>query len=173
MNHHHHHHRVFVYSTYSLDSFSPYIPIGNHSWNILNAVSTVHTELMYVCIYPTPPYVKDVTQGQFLSGVLTGLNSEYSFSLTGCLTKAKKPSLPYNQPITGERIIGFILFPRVLVLCEMQSELMRVSLCWSTNSDVSMCRSPLEIIAYVFVLSIQVVPSKSYWPYYVGLCDGR
>ena len=29
---------------------------------------------------PTPPLEQDMTQGQFLSGVLTGLNSEFSFS---------------------------------------------------------------------------------------------
>ena len=29
--------------------------------------------------YPTPPLGQDMTQGQFLSGVLTGLNSEFSF----------------------------------------------------------------------------------------------
>ena len=52
---------------------------------------------------------------------LTGLKSEFSFSLTCCSTKAEEPSLPYNLPIAGGRIIGFIPFPRVLVLCEMQS----------------------------------------------------
>ena len=52
---------------------------------------------------------------------LTGLNSEFSFSLTSCRTKVEKPSLPYYLPIAGGRIIGFIRFPRVLVLCEMQS----------------------------------------------------
>ena len=52
---------------------------------------------------------------------LTGLNSEYSFSLTSCLTKAEEPNLSYYLPIAGGRIIGFIPFPRVLVLCEMQS----------------------------------------------------
>ena len=31
-------------------------------------------------IYPTPPLGQDMTQGHFLSGVLTGLNSEFSFS---------------------------------------------------------------------------------------------
>ena len=51
---------------------------------------------------------------------LTGLNSEFSFSWTSCLTKAEEPSLPYYLPIAGGRIIGFIPFPRVLVLCEMQ-----------------------------------------------------
>ena len=52
---------------------------------------------------------------------LTGLNLEFSFSYTSCLTKAEEPSLSYNLPIAGGRIIGFIPFPMVLVLCEMQS----------------------------------------------------
>ena len=52
---------------------------------------------------------------------LTGLNSEFSFSYTSCLTKAEEPSLSYYLPIAGERISGFIPFPRVLVLCDMQS----------------------------------------------------
>ena len=52
---------------------------------------------------------------------LTGLNSEFSFS-TGCLTKAKEPSLP----IARGRIIGISPFPKVLVLCEMQSTLTRI-----------------------------------------------
>ena len=34
---------------------------------------------------------------------------------------AEEPCLSYYLPIAGERIIGFIPFPRVLVLCEMQS----------------------------------------------------
>ena len=51
---------------------------------------------------------------------LTSFNSEFSFSKTSCLTKAEEPSLPYYLPIAGGRIIGFIPFPRVLVLCEMQ-----------------------------------------------------
>ena len=42
------------------------------------------------------------------------------------ITKAEEPSLPYYLPITGERIIGFIPFPRVLVLCEMQSVSFRI-----------------------------------------------
>ena len=48
---------------------------------------------------------------------LTGLNSEYSF-LTSCFTKAEEISLSYYLPIARGRIIGFIPFPRVLVLCE-------------------------------------------------------
>ena len=57
---------------------------------------------------------------------LTGLNSEFSFSETSCLTKAEELSLSYYLPIAGGRIIGFIPFPRVLVLCEMQSVSSRI-----------------------------------------------
>ena len=49
----------------------------------------------------------------------TGLTSEFSFSSTSCLIKAEELSLSYYLPIAGGRIIGFIPFPRVLVLCEM------------------------------------------------------
>ena len=52
---------------------------------------------------------------------LTGLNAEFSFSWTSCLTKVEETSLPYYLTIAGRRIIGFIPFPRVLVQCEMQS----------------------------------------------------
>ena len=57
---------------------------------------------------------------------LTGLSSELSFSKISCLTKAEEPSLPYYLPIAGGRIIGFIPFPRILVLCEMQSVSSRI-----------------------------------------------
>ena len=41
---------------------------------------------------------------------LTGLNLEFSFSQTSCLTKAEEISLPYYLPIAEGRIIGFIPF---------------------------------------------------------------
>ena len=52
---------------------------------------------------------------------LTGFNPEFSYSKTSCLTKVEEPSLSYYLPIAGGRIIGFIPFPRVLVLHGMQS----------------------------------------------------
>ena len=55
-----------------------------------------------------------------------GLVKDFSFSLISCLTKAEEPSLPYYLPIVGGRIIGFIPFPKVLVLCEMQSVSCRI-----------------------------------------------
>ena len=116
-------------------SFSQYLPIGNRSWQVLYT----RTEFMnvshllvgqcwcvLVCIYPTPPHEQDVTQGQFFKWSKTGLNSEFSFSLAGCLNKARELSLPYYLTIAGGRIIGFIPFPRVLVLCETQSTSSRI-----------------------------------------------
>ena len=55
--------------------------------------------------------------------VFNRFESEFSFSLTSCLTNAEEPSLPYYLPIAGGRIIGFIPFPRV---CEMQSVSSRI-----------------------------------------------
>ena len=46
---------------------------------------------MYLSI---PLHEPDATQGQFLSS-LTGSNSEFSFSYTGCLTKVKELCLFY------------------------------------------------------------------------------
>ena len=56
----------------------------------------------------------------------TGLNSESSFSLTRCLAQAEETSLTYYLPIAGGRTIGFIPFPRVLVLSEMLSVSSRI-----------------------------------------------
>ena len=77
-------------------------------------------------VYPTPQLGQDKTQGQFFRWCLTGLNSELFFSYTSWLTKIEEPSLPYYLPIAIGRIIGFIPFPRVLVLCEMQSVSSRI-----------------------------------------------
>ena len=68
---------------------------------------------MCVCIYPTSSYEQDETQGQFLTGALTYLNFGFSFSLTGCHTKVKEPSLTYYLTITAGRIIRFMPFVRV------------------------------------------------------------
>ena len=72
---------------------------------------------------------------------LTGLNSEFSFSYTSCFTKAEEPSLPYYLPMAGGRIIGYIPFPRVLVLCEMQSVSSRIwtSVAVSISYDDNNC----------------------------------
>ena len=58
---------------------------------------------------------------------LTPLNSEFFFlPLTGYLIKAREPSLSYYLLIAGRRIIGFIPFPTILVLWELQFDSSRI-----------------------------------------------
>ena len=51
--------------------------------------------MTFLSYLPTPPLGQDMTQGRFFKRSLTGLNLEFSFSYTSCLTKAEEPSLPY------------------------------------------------------------------------------
>ena len=56
---------------------------------------------------PTPPLGQDMTEGQFFKRSLAGLNSEFSFCETSCLTKAEEPSLPYYLSIAGGNNFSF------------------------------------------------------------------
>ena len=51
---------------------------------------------------------------------LTGLNLEFSFLEDQLPYQGSRASLPYYLHIDGGRIVGFIPFQRVFVLCEMQ-----------------------------------------------------
>ena len=57
-----------------------------------------------------------MTQGHFVKWSKGGLNSEFFFSLTGCLAKVKESIRPnYLSTVRGEgRKNGFMPFPRVL-----------------------------------------------------------
>ena len=88
---------------------------------------------IYLSIYPNLSAWVGYDTGSMFE---RSLNSEYSFSKTSCLAKAKEPSLPYYLPIAGGRIIGFIPFPRVLVQCEMQSVSSRI---WSIYLSIKIC----------------------------------
>ena len=77
--------------------------------------------LWWVSYLPNPSARTEYDTMSVFKRSLTGLNSEFFFSWTSCLTKAEEPSLPYYLPIAGGRIFGFIPFTRVLGLCEMQS----------------------------------------------------
>ena len=83
---------------------------------------------------------------------LTGLKSEFSFSQASCLTKAEEHSLSYYLPIAGGRIIGFIPFPRVLVLCEMQSLWSRIwtRVAVSISYDDNHYTTGIDVCVYSF-----------------------
>ena len=96
-----------------------------------SCVTEKHEEVsstFHLILFTQPPARAGYDTRSIFKRSLTGLNSEFSFSKTSCLTKAEEPSQPYYLPIAGRRIIGFIPFPRVLVLCEMQSVSSRI---WS------------------------------------------
>ena len=99
---------------------------------------------------------------------LTGLISEFSFSQTHCHTKAEEPSLPYYLPIAGERIIGFIPFPRVLVLCEMQSVSSRIWTRVTVSISYDYTTAPL-VIWYHNTVSMLFVFDKNIW-YHITVC---
>ena len=82
--------------------------------------------MIYIYIYQLLRSGRIWHKVSFFKRSLTGLNSEFSFSKTSYLTKAEEPSLPCYLPIAGGRVIGFIPFPRVLVLCEIQSVSSRI-----------------------------------------------
>ena len=52
---------------------------------------------MWYQYLPTPPLGQDITQGQLFKRNLTGLNSEFSFSETSCLTKAKEQKYHHHH----------------------------------------------------------------------------
>ena len=76
----------------------------------------------------TQPFHKRMMQHKlnFLKKGLTGLNTEFSFSKTGCHTNVKEPSLHYYLPIVGGRKVGFLPFPKILPLCKMQKASFRI-----------------------------------------------
>ena len=99
----------------------------NAVFNTGKSTSTLFFDIyIYIYIYTNPSARAGYDTRSVFKRSLTGLNSEFSFSWTSCLTKAEEPNLLYYLPIAGGRIIGFIHFPRVLMLCEMQSVLSRI-----------------------------------------------
>ena len=81
------------------------------------SLGDVLSPLLFVILFTNPFARAGYDTTSIFKRSLTGLNSEFSFSLTSCLTMAEEPTLSYYLPIAGGRI-GFIPFPRVLVLCE-------------------------------------------------------
>ena len=87
-----------------------------------NSITILHS----ISIFTNPSAQAGYDTRSIFKWSLTGLNSEFSFSWTSCLIKAEELSLSYYLPIAGGRIIRFIPFPRVLVLCEMQPASSRI-----------------------------------------------
>ena len=64
---------------------------------------------------PMPLHKQDVTQGQFFKWNFTDLDQSFLLKSTVCYL-----------PIAGGRIVGYILFQRILGLHEMQTALTKI-----------------------------------------------
>ena len=81
---------------------------------------------IYACACTCQPYTQSrCDTWSIFKRDLTVLNSVFSFD-SSRHTKVKEPSLPHYLSIAGDRIAGFISFPRVLVLCEIQTTSSRI-----------------------------------------------
>ena len=72
----------------------------------------------------------------------------FSFSKTSCHTKVRESSLPDYLSMAGGRIVGFIPFTRVLLLCEMQTTIVQ-------NLKLVCC---VCIYIYIYSLSLSLSP---------------
>ena len=104
------------------------LPLISNSSSLFKTVSTALTtiEITLIFIILTTPSAR--------AGY--DIRSIFKWSLTGfpsprlvASPRLKNLVCPTILPIAGERIIGFIPFPRVLVLCEMQSVSSRIWTC--------------------------------------------
>ena len=79
--------------------------------------------LAFVCICPFPPPLRAGCDIMFIfKRSTTDLNSELSFTESGCHTKIKESLLYYLQIAEG-KIVRYIPFSKVLVPREMQTDL--------------------------------------------------
>ena len=77
-----------------------------------------------------------------------------------------QPNLSYYLPIDGERIIGFIPFPKVLVLCEMQSVSSRIWTRVAVSNSCDKFRMMIfieESISHKATLIIQIKKTFRYF----------
>ena len=60
---------------------------------------------VYFCLYSTPLPQAGIDTKTILKQSKAGMNSEISFSKTGCLAKAKEPSLPNSLSLARVGIV--------------------------------------------------------------------
>ena len=131
------------------------------------------------CYIFTNPFARAGCDTRSIFDAEVGIQNFPSPNLVAIL-RLKSPVCPTIVPIAGGRIVGFIPFPIVLVISEMQTalssiwtrvtvsifydnyvtrtELMYISSCWSANTGTSMCISPFENVIDEFVITSLAVP---------------
>ena len=96
---------------------------GNFSWTKTNPLPSMFITFtkffMTWYLFNNPTALAGWDTVSTFKQSLTRLDSEFSFSLTGCLIKTKETYLSYYLPLVGVRMRGFIHFSRELVISEM------------------------------------------------------
>ena len=115
------------------------------------------------CVLSQPLcHKQDVKQSQFLSR-LRLVWIQFSFSKRGCHTKAIEHSLFWNWPV-----VGFVPFPMVLVLCEMQTATSRTSVGWGCRIHwlhrCSGVRPPFSNVLDMTLNNLLVRLPGPFWP---------
>ena len=127
---------------------------------------------MHYYIYiATPSTWAGCDKDNFLREILTGLNLEYSFSQTGCHTNVQEPSLTYDLSIAG-RIVGCTSFPRIFVLCGIQTVTSRI---WARvavsvsldDNHYTKSTSNLHMFIHTYTHSLWIT-TKPYWIFPIG-----
>ena len=96
-------HSPFLSIYLSITSYSylsPYLSFRIPVYHLfLSTYLDIHINILLLIIFTNPSAQVGYDTRSIFKQSLTGLNSELSFSLTSCLTKAEEPSLPYYLPI--------------------------------------------------------------------------
>ena len=111
---------LFILSLNTISMYTMHILNVSYLWMSSYCLSFCCVCVYMKCMYTYPSAWAGCDTGSIFKWCLTGLNSEFSF-WTSCHTKVEELRLPYYSPIAEGRLIGFIPFPRVLALCEMQT----------------------------------------------------
>ena len=124
-------------------------------WNMTPFETDIFLSYNWLYVFTQPlRHKQDVSKGQFLSGIQF-VWIQFSLSLTSCHTTVKEPSLSYYLLMAGRRIIGFIPFPKVLVLSERQTVSSRIWT-WIAMSF------PATITIMQWVHTVQCMRSKHF-----------
>ena len=76
-----------------------------------------HYKYIYIYIYQ-PLWTRRIQSKINFKQILTGSNTEFSFSLVGCHTMIQELSSANYLPVTGVRIFCFIPFRKIFAQCE-------------------------------------------------------
>ena len=105
---------IYCYGCFLKTLFLLYFPFSISAFKLVTFFKKkcyVNVKTKIICIYQWRSMRSMWHKINFLSS-FSGLNSEFSFSKTGCHIKVKEPSQPYYLPIPGRKLLNAYLSHR-------------------------------------------------------------